>query len=188
MIHIVSEQFLHCSCLGLSHREWSEFVLFQSCELSKSGKMIENNSPHKWLDQSFEKTSLPRKQLWIFCHQIAALPQEISGMNVSQISRTILGDSIAKYRLVMGSVMWLLIERQKQLCPSLYNIVLGYETDIYLILPKEWNFHLHFKNLKNFIFLSLFKIFFLLNIEICDYEVCARILVCLLREQEILGW
>lgn len=99
--------------------------------------MIENNSPHKRLDQSFEKTSLPRKQLWIFCHQIAALPQEISGMNVSQISRTILRDSIAKYRLVIWSVMCLLIEKQKQLCPSLYNIVLHYETNIYLIVPKE---------------------------------------------------
>lgn len=105
MIHIVSEQFLHCSCLGLSHREWSEFVLFQSYELSESKKMIENNSPHKWLDQSFEKTSLPRKQLWIFCHQIAALPQEISGTNVSQISTTILRESIAKYHLVIWSVL-----------------------------------------------------------------------------------
>lgn len=105
MIHIVSEQFLHCSCLGLSHGKWSEFVLFQSYELSKSKKMIENKTPHKWLDQSFEETSLPRKQLWIFCHQIAALSQESSGLNVSQISRDILRGSIAKYHLVTWSVL-----------------------------------------------------------------------------------
>lgn len=67
--------------------------------------MIENNAPHKWLDQSFEETSLPRKQLWIFCHQIAASPRGISGMNVSQITRDILRGSIANYHLIMWSVL-----------------------------------------------------------------------------------